>query len=211
MRSAAGTIRDVAEVKGSGGAPFLVKGVLYLGTRSYFDSCVAGKYEALLAALRPELRAFMEQPFIAGARYDVMLVPELIEVEAHVTGQRRQDYLRARTHWQAKQDLSGIYRLMVRLAPTPVVIKRVAVVMVQMFNFGSPHVEREAPNHLRVGFSRIPDALAPWLEQCLTTYGQVALEIGGAREARCLPGPRTSAEPIEGHRTSNLSVDVEWS
>jgi hypothetical protein len=200
----------VGDVEGLRSSPFQVKGLLYQGTRTYFDSCVEGGYETLLTALRPPLRAFMEQPFVAGARYEVMLVPELLEIEAQVARQRMLDYLQARTHFQARQDLRGIYRLMVRVAPTPIVVKRVAVVMGQMFNFGASRVEKEGPTQLRIGFRGVPDALAPWLEQCLSTYGEVALGLAAASEARCQAGPRTPAEPVEGYPTSNLSVDVSW-
>jgi len=202
--------RKVSDLDSGAISPFLVKGLLYQGTRAYFDTCVEGGYPALLAALRPKLRSFMEQPFIAGARYDVMLVPELIEVEASVARQRLPQYLQTRTAYQARQDLGGIYRLMVRVAPTPIVIKRVAVVMAQMFSFGSARVDKEAEGHLRVKFLGIPDPLVPWLEQCLRIYGTVALEIGCAGNASCEAGPRSPSDAVRGYPTSSLCVDVKW-
>src|SRR5690242_11847914 len=98
-------------------SPYRVRGSLYLGTRSYFEANVSGGYGALLGALRPPLRRFMEQPFRAREFYGVMVAPELIDVEARVCGLSIPRYLDRRTHWQAQRDLSGLATLVLRLSP----------------------------------------------------------------------------------------------
>src|SRR4051812_26967540 len=98
-------------------SPYRVRGSLYLGTRSYFETNVEGGFPALLAALRPPLREFMAQKFRTREFYEVMVAPELIDVEARVCGLSIPRYLDRRTQWQAQRDLSGLASFVLRVVP----------------------------------------------------------------------------------------------
>ncbi|MEM9072987.1 MAG: hypothetical protein AAGE52_31065, partial [Myxococcota bacterium] len=135
-------------------SPFGVKGLLYQGTRTFFEA--EGKWDVLLDALSPELRAFLSQRFLAGAFYEALVVPDLIKVEAEVCGKTVAAYLKQRTEWQAKQDLRGVYRVVVRFAPPDMTVSRVVMVMTQMFNFGAPIIVARGKGHLDVDIGGIP-------------------------------------------------------
>jgi hypothetical protein len=189
-------------------SPYRVRGSLYLGTRSYFEANVPGGYAALLAALRPPLRAFMEQSFRAREFYEVMVAPELIDVEARVCGLSILRYLDRRTHWQAQRDLSGLATLVLRLSPPSFFVSRMAAVMTDTFNFGSPAVRMVGNHHLRVQIQGVPQRLCAWLEHSVCVYGQAAVLASGRKgvEVRALP-PSHSPQGS----TVELHVDVRWS
>jgi hypothetical protein len=189
-------------------SPYRVRGSLYLGTRSYFEANVPGGYAALLAALRPPLRAFMEQNFRPREFYEVMVAPELIDVEAKVCGLSILRYLDRRTHWQAQRDLSGLATLVLRLSPPSFFVSRMAAVMTDTFNFGSPAVHMVGHHHLRVQIDGVPQRLCAWLEHSVCVYGQATVLASGRKgvEVRALP---PSHAPLGS--TVQLLVDVRWS
>ncbi len=195
---------DPSELEAS---PYRVRGALYLGTRTYFDSKVPGGYAALLDALRPPLREFMAQRFEPSTFYEVMVVPELIDVEARVCGLTIARYLDQRTGFQAARDLGGMMMGVLRLLPTPLVISRVAAVMTDTFNFGESDLTKVADCHYQVKIKDVPQRLCAWLEHSVGVYGQASLEASGVRgiEVRALP-------PLRKERASrvDLLADVRW-
>ncbi len=188
-------------------SPYRVRGSLYLGTRSYFEANVPGGFAALLEALRPPLRAFMMQDFAAREFYEVMVAPELIDVEARVCGLSILRYLDRRTHWQAQRDLSGLATLVLRLSPPSFFMARLAAVMTDTFNFGAPEVHTVGHRHLRVEVRGVPQRLCAWLEHSLCVYGQAAVLASGRKgvEVRALP----PAHSPQGS-TVQLYVDMRW-
>jgi hypothetical protein len=194
--------------RGIAESPFGAKGLLFQGTRTFFEA--EGLWDALLDALSPPLRAFMEQRFFAGTYYEALLIPELIRVEARVCGQTVPQYLQRRTEWQAKRDLHSVYRVVVRVAPTEMTISRLVMLMTQMFNFGEPTIEKPAAGHLEVAIGGVPEVLTSWLRQCLALYGEICLRMAGSKtcEIRRLAS-RPDAE-ILGHRTVALCFSCHW-
>lgn len=188
-------------------SPYRVRGSLYLGTRMYFDAKVPGGYPALLLALRPSLRDFMGQKFQASEFYEVMVVPELIDVEARVCGLTIARYLDQRTGFQAARDLGGLTTRLLRLLPTPLVVSRVAAVMASTFNFGESELTKIADCHYQVTIKDVPQPLCAWLEHSVSVYGQVALEASGVRGIEVRPLP-----PLRKERAArvNLLADVRW-
>jgi hypothetical protein len=188
-------------------SPYRVRGSLYLGTRSYFEANVAGGFGALLGALRPALREFMSQSFRTRAFYEVMDCPELIDVEARVSGLSVPRYLDRRTQWQASRDLSGARALLLRLAPPSFFVARMAAVMTDTFNFGRPVVSKVEQRCLRVEIAGVPQRLCAWLEHSVGVYGQACVEASGRQhvEVRSLPPVRVTTDG-----TVTLYVDMRW-
>ncbi|MEM9192017.1 MAG: hypothetical protein AAGF12_22780 [Myxococcota bacterium] len=189
-------------------SPFGVKGLLYRGTKSFFEA--EGNWEALLGTLRPELRAFLSQRFLPGAFYEALVVPELIQVEASVCGKSVAAYLKQRTDWQARQDLHGVYRVVVRFAPPDMTVSRVVMVMTQMFNFGAPVIRARGKGHLDVDIGGIPHQLADWLHQCVGLYGSICLEMAGTTDANIRTKPLQSDGEVLGFRTVRLGFECRW-
>ena len=190
--------------------PFRVKGLVYSATRGYFDTSLRVGYDALLTALPTPLRDFMEQPFVSGSHYEVMLMPDLIGYEARVAGVSQEVYLRARTRWQAEKDLGGVYKLIARVAPPSVVVRRVMVLLPQILNFGSAHLTSERSSQLGVELRHIPIPLVAWLERVVVVYAQTCLEFAQARGVRISVLPRSPGPMNQGYPTMSLHFEVRW-
>ncbi len=190
--------------------PFRVKGLVYKATRGYFDKNLGVGYDALLAALPPSLRTFMEQPFLSGNHYEVMLMPDLINLEAQVAGVSSEVYLRSRTRWQAEKDLSGVYKLIARVAPPAVIARRVMVLLPQVFNFGSAHLISEKPSQLCIELRGIPIPLVAWLERVAVMYAYTCLEFAQAKDVRIFVLPRSPGPVSQGYPTMSLHFEARW-
>lgn len=190
--------------------PFRVKGLVYKATRGYFDKNLGVGYDALLSALPAPLREFMDQPFLSGNQYEVMLMPDLINIEARVAGVSSEVYLRSRTRWQAEKDLGGVYKLIARVAPPSVVVRRVMVLLPQILNFGSAHVTSERPSQVCVELRSIPIPLVAWLERVVVVYAQTCLEFAQAKGVRVSVLPRSPGVENQGYPTMSLHFEVRW-
>jgi hypothetical protein len=191
--------------------PFRVKGVVFTATRPYFDLHVAGGYDALLAALPPVLRDFMTQPFVSGALYEVMHVPDLINYEARVARSDPDIYLRARARWQAERDLGGIYKLIARTAPAAIVVRRTMVLLPQIFNFGKAHILGESANSVRVEVTDIPVPLVGWLERVIVVYARTVADHAKLVGVNVDVLPRTEGSVLHGLPTVRLHFEARWS
>lgn len=185
-----------------------MKGLLFQGTRTYFKG--ERQWDALLAALRPELSAFMQQRFIPGVFYEALVVPELIQVEAAICKLSVEEYLARRTRWQANRDLRGVYRVVIRMAPPEFTVSRLMMVMTQMFNFGSATVTGSGRGHLEVEVGGVPRILAAWLNQTIGLYGEICLKMAGTTEAEVLPHDIQDESDVFGHPTVRLSFRCRW-
>lgn len=192
-----------AEVESS---PYRVRGLIFLGTRCFFDTKVEGGYSALLSALPEPLRTFMSQDFRPYEFYEVMVVPELIDMEAKVAGLSIARYLDQRTTFQALRDLSGLAAMLLRVLPTGLGISRVAASMTNTFNFGDSQVSKIGPRRYHVQIRDVPQRLCAWLEHSVGVYGQTCLVVAGAKgvEVRSLPPDRCQ------RATVHLNVEVRW-
>ncbi len=195
-----------------GESPFRVKGVLYRATRSYFETKVSGGYERLLTALRPpELRAFMEQTFLASKRYDVMPVPALIAHEARVVESSVEAYLLERTRWQAAQDIRGVYRLLLKVAHPAMIVGRLPRVLTQLFDFATVEVKVQGKNDVEAIFHGVPEPLEMWLSIGFSVYTESAMQAAGARNVKTdLSGTSTEGSKA-GLDLRSLRMRVAWS
>ena len=192
-------------------SPFKVKGVLFHGTVAYFEHNCPGGFMALVDATDNELvKDFLRQNFLAGGMYDAMLVPDLIDLEARVMRFDLTRYLQKRTEWQAERDISGVYRMLLKLASPEMAIARLPRVITQMFNFGKPTSEVLAPNHHRVSVSGIPGPLAYWLHHGFSVYCATALKAAGAKRPVVTPLASKPEAPIGGVPMVTLRFEVHW-
>lgn len=191
-----------------GRSPFRVKGVLYLGTQSFF-----AEHHGIDALLReieePQLREFIAQPFLAASLYDVTPVPALIAYEARVLRMGLPSYLLHRTRHQARKDLGGVYAWLLKLASPRLIARHLPRIMMQMFDFASVEVVRDEPNEVVAVMRGIPRILAPWLEVGLHVYAETALTLAGAR-ANTSPPKLVSAGQRAGLELVEMTVALRW-
>jgi len=193
-------------------SPFRVKGVLYIGTQTYFERNVPGGLGTLLEAIEDDtLRDFIGQKFLASSRYDVMLVPALIAREADAVGQPLDVYLRARTEWQARQDINGVYRMLLRLVSPDAVAKRLPRLLVQMFDFPEVDVVALDGGTRLATFHHIPKPLEHWLRIAFEVYAQTAITLAGGHDVDINFDQSTDEDLKAGLRMRALRMHVSWS
>lgn len=194
-----------------GESPFRVKGVLYQGTQAYFAKRVKGGMEALLAAIEdPPLRAFIGQRFLAASYYDVLPVYPLIHVEARVCSQPLPVYLRQRGEWQAEQDISGVYKVMLKLASPEAVAARLPRLVTQILNFGSVQQVESSVGVRSFTLAGMPGVLVAWYMNGLTVYAQHALRLAGARTCQVTMRPAEADGQQHGVDVVRLRFDIQW-
>lgn len=193
-----------------GESPFHAKGVLYIGTQSFFEANLQGGFARFLESIeQPELRAFISKRFLAGSWYDVMPVPALIAVEARALGMPLDSYLLHRTRWQATRDLSGVYGWVLKVATPGAVAARLPRIFAQMFDFaviGEQQVEHE---HTTAFLGGIPDPLVPWLTSGISVYADTAVKLAGARKVEVA----VASEPERaqsGLALRRMRIEVAW-
>jgi hypothetical protein len=189
---------------------FRVKGVVFSATRPYFDAQIECGYEGLLAVLPPQLREFMSQPFVTGALYEIMHLPDLIEYEALAAKTDPDLYLRSRAQWQARRDLGGIYKLIARAAPAAIVVRRSMVLLPQILNFGSAAICSESPRHVAVEISGVPLPLVGWLERVVVIYAQTVIDYAKVDDGNVVSLQRTTGPTVHGFPTQSLNFEARW-
>lgn len=202
---------DLAPTDGWIDSPFRAKGVLYLGTRTFFEAHHERGIEAVAEQL-PEgrLRAFLRQSFLAGGQYEVLVVPALIAAEARAMQRPVDQYLLERTRWQAEKDIHGVYRLLLKLTSPETVVMRMPKLVTQMFNFGITRSTLTGPTSADMEAQGIPAALVPWLTIAFEVYIETAVRLAGAR-ACTLATTKPLVEPSrEGFPMRTIRVRLEW-
>ncbi len=195
-----------------GGSPFRVKGVLYLGTLGFFEQTVRGGSQALFDEIQnPELLAFIQQKFLPSSWYDALPALPLIDAEARAMRLGVKPYLLHRTRWQAQQDLSGVYRFVLRIASPEMVLNRLPRIAAQMLEFATARatewVERKQAVVL---IANIPVPFTEWLGTSFGIYIETALGLAGAKGALVEPRPHVVEPPQHETPMVTLGYDVRW-
>lgn len=194
-----------------GESPFHAKGVLYLGTQTFFDEHLRGGAKELYADIRePEVAAFLSQRFLPSSWYDVMPVPVLIAYEARALRMELAEYLRHRTRWQAQRDLAGVHRWLLKLASPRMVATRLPKVMMQMFDFAQANVVKERGDEVLVHIEGTPVLLNEWFENALGVYAEAALKLAGARTVETSLAGSSATGKRAGIDINRLSLSLRW-
>lgn len=167
-----------------GSGPFHVKGVLYLGTQKYFNTQVEDGMRKLVETLdEPQVREFIQQKFLPSSLYDVLPVAPLIRAEAEVCKQTVVSYLRRRARFQAEEDISGVYRWLLKLASPETIALKLPRLMTQIFDFGESGGEKVGDKRVRIVLRGFPSLLGEWYTNAFEVYTKTALELAGAKNA----------------------------
>lgn len=195
----------------AGANPFRIKGVSYLGHIDYVDIHIPGGMPATLAVLTdPGLRTFFQQPFLAASRYDVYPLVVMGRICARMLGLTFSEFIRMRAKYQAERDISGVYRMMLRLASPMAVAKKLPQLTAQYFDFGRGEVEELSATSVKTMRSEIPLDLFPWYTPIAETYVMIALEMNGAKKPRARVYPPKPTGVVNGVELGTQRADFEW-
>lgn len=194
-----------------GTGPFHVKGVLYLGTQKYFQNEVPEGLAKLASTLDdPTVRDFIQQKFLASSWYDVLPVAALIRAEAEVCNQTVPSYLRKRAAFQAREDISGVYRWLLKLASPETVALKLPRLLTQIFDFGDSYTERLDDHSVRIELREFPGVLTEWYTTAFEVYAETAIGLAGAKNIALVLKPTPTGKHATGVQLVNLSGDLHW-
>jgi hypothetical protein len=194
-----------------GTGPFHVKGVLYLGTQKYFTNDIPDGMAKLAETLDdPHVRDFITQKFLPSSWYDVLPVAPLIRAEAEVCGQTVSAYLRKRAAFQAREDIGGVYRWLLKLASPELVALKLPRLLTQIFDFGDSYTERIEDQQIRIEIREFPAALSEWYATAFDVYAETALALAGAKNVSIALKPAATGRHTSGAALVTLRGDVRW-
>ncbi len=194
-----------------GTSPFRIKGVAYKGHVEFMDANVPGGMAAVKAAF-PDARfaTFFDQTFLATQRFDVFPLVMSTAVGSGLMGQSFQEVAMSRTRFQANQDRGGVYRMMLRLAPSAMLAKRVPKILGQYFDFGDVESVSRGSNAVVSTIRGIPVALAPWYAPVVAAYSEEVLAQGGAHGVTADYREVEITGTVDGTPVCTVEVTMTW-
>lgn len=165
------------------GSPFHVKGIAYRHAQSYYQSHVPGGLAAVASALDdPELRAFLVQEFLSASWYDVLPFVAIDAAAARACSTSMSRFVRECAHWQAQHELSGVYRVLLRLFSPNTVAAVLPRLSAQYYDFSTVRTCDSNAEGITVVRSGLPAVAGGWLVAVGLEYLRAALELNGVRE-----------------------------
>ena len=133
------------------------------------------------AAMEPELARFFDQPFLAASRYDVFPLAQAGVACGQLTRLGFFEFVKIRAHYQADQDLKGVYSFVLKLTTAEAVAKRLPTLLFQFFNFGEVERVDTSRDALEAVLTGVPEPLAPWVGNVTREYLHRALSTAARR------------------------------
>jgi hypothetical protein len=195
----------------AGDGVFRIKGNVYVGILEFCDARVPGGRAAVLAQVSDvATSAFLKKPLLAASYYDCFPVLTLCEAAAKVAGMPVLAFHQAFSEAQAKRDISGVYKMMLKLATPEMVMHRVPKLATQIFDFVTTTVKELAPGHWLSDIRGVPEAMAPAFQTLSTAFIVAILGHAGAKgiEHRWLP-PVVEGEK-HGVKLMQLQRELKW-
>lgn len=174
-----------------GQGPFRIKGNAYRGHLSYVDSYVPGGREAHAESLRSLSRErgeamarYFEQNFLASAWYDVYPLALAGAACGHLTGEDFLSFVYNRSCAQARADIGGVHRFLLRFVSAKSIALRTPGLMARYVEFVTVESTAVDAYTMRSSFAGSPVALAPWLAAVMEGYITTVVEIAGNTRPR---------------------------
>jgi len=136
---------------------------------------------ALLASLRPEHRAALEEPILVTAWYPLDAYTALIEASILADAGDTTNFSR-RAERVVEAQLTGVYRLFARLAAPEALVKRVAAAHRTYFSGTEVEVVEAQTCQARVRYRGFTGRHRV-IELAIAAFYRKALELSGARDA----------------------------
>lgn len=195
-----------------GEGPFRIKGVAYRGHLDYVAEQVPGGVEEMLRGFRdPALATFFGQKFLPSTFYDIIPLVVAGYVCARQSRQSFSEFVRVRSRYQAKQDLGGIYRVLLKLVSPMHAIERLPALQAQYLDFAANGaIEVLAPKRVVMRCTGLPAMLAGWYTIVNETYIDVVLTAAGARNVLVRTAPHQPDGKIEGVDAVKWECEARW-
>jgi hypothetical protein len=195
---------------GPGKSPFHVKGIAYRSHLEYTDRHLPGGMRAAAELLSPEVRAYVEQPFLASSWYDVFPYVALGAASARLAGMTHLAFVRQRAVVQASEDIRGAYRLLLWVTSPQTVAQRLVRIVGRYFDYGQAEIVRSERGHVEAVRKRVPEPLAAYLPAVAEPYADTALRAAGAKNVVARARPPERDGELHGLPTVSVRFDMRW-
>lgn len=169
-----------------GEAPFRIKGNAYRGHLDFVEKHLTGGLAAQAEAFRtlsPQhggaWAEYFEQTFMSSAWYDTYPLAVAGIACGLVEGETFLEFAYRRSCVQARQDIRGIYKWLLKFVSAKQIALRVPGLVGRYFDFGKVECSVEDAITIRTEFTGVPSALWPWMTQLVSAYITTVIEITG--------------------------------
>jgi hypothetical protein len=202
--------RELSFAPGQG--PFHVKGTAYIGLLGHYTRCVPGGLDAILGQFGDDavLVAFFKQRFLSSAWYDVGPSTLLSRVAASLSGIPHLDLLRQQARAQAERDISGVYRLVLKLASPEMVMSRLPVAATRYFDFVRAEARELRPKCWESMAHGVPEIARHSYMTGTEAFVMRALELAGATDLKHRWTPAEPEGQAHGMDIVGLRREVSW-
>lgn len=192
-------------------AAFNVKGMVYRGTREFYDRRIPGGLAVLRREIAdPDLLRFWEQPFTAAGWYDLYPLMAINQAASRVIGIPYTELVTENAAYIADRDIHGVYRLLFKLATPELVVAKLPRASLQYLDFGEGEGRLVGPRHFLASQLRVPAAFASWMTASVQGFAPTALMIAGARNVRIETRRVRREAQLSEARTVDLFYDIRW-
>jgi hypothetical protein len=194
-----------------GESPFHVRGSTYAGMVTYANKYLPGGYAALVESIEdPELRSFAEHVFLPVAWYDVLPLIDLSRELARLEGRSVRDSVKRRAAFIAERDVTGLYRVLLRIVSPEFAMNRLQKAACRYFDFGVAEELETGTGYSKGRFGKLPVGLTDWFGPMLEGYAGVVLRMAGATAPQITVGEPRPDGARNGFRTVAFDVEFRW-
>jgi hypothetical protein len=174
-----------------GEAPFRIKGNAYRGHLDFVDQELPGGRKAQAEAFRAlhpvhgeQWVTYFEQTFLSSGWYDAYPLAVAGIACGRVLGESFLEFAYRRTELQARADIRGVYKFLLKFVSARQIAMRVPGLVARYFDFGEVHSRAEDATTIHTELSAIPTDLWPWISSLVSAYISTVIEITGKAAPR---------------------------
>lgn len=193
-----------------GESAFRIKGGGFIGHMSWVDAHYPGGRAAFLATLTPSMRAYFEQVFLALSFYDLLALAAAGHACAKALGMPYREFIAMRSRHQAKIDVEGMYRILLKLSSPRLIAPRIPKVMAQYFDFGEVRIKKEEAYGIAFDLVGIPLILTEWMLGVYEGFSEVLIAAAGGT-APIVYCDVVRQGNAHGFGLATMKVEIRWS
>lgn len=194
-----------------GRSPFRTKGTSYIGLVTRFDRDLPGGFPSVLERIEdPKAAAFLGQSFLASSTYDILPLLDAGQVGARLGGKIYRSFVREGAAYQADRDMSGVYRMLLRIATPGLVVERIPRVLMQYLDFGKMTGALTDEYRYEGMLTGIPKPVCPWIHSVLEGFTPVVMAKAGASATTVMVRPFEAEGSVDDMPIMKARVTVSW-
>jgi hypothetical protein len=156
------------------------------------------------------LRAFLQQPFLASARYDVLPYVPLFARLARLQRVPMDMLVRVSTAAQVRYDAKTTYKRILATTRPADIAERIGRFNEQVYDFGSYRATAVAETRVTLEFQHIPAYIEPWFAPMHIAYAEESLRLAGAKDVVTSAHPPEESGTQAGYPLRTYRSDVSW-